>query len=320
MKLMNCAAGVLSVALLTACQGQNLFKRESNPVRNYPRVADSINKRESAVAYGQKQNPPGNANDCSGPFIVRSNSPTGSTFYFLEGSSADFEISIINRLGDNFEVTATNMPEGAEFKLLRQTSPNSAAYQLAWTPKNIAEDSARAKVTLQLRSKALSDRCQGAMGTEDLHLMVEKLQGHPVASANVTQQTALKFGKDMSFTIDIVDPSAKVNQPPTLEAISFDPGFKNESTAQVPVIDGSKAADCAKSATNVDGKWQFKCKFLSSALQADNEDQLRGSGKTAQAVFTVTGKGANLKRTNTLKISVQVLFERVARGAQGRRP
>lgn len=317
---MKVVFAVLVLSALTACHGQDPFKRESNPIRNYPRVADSIEKREGAAPYGVKpKSPGGTPYDCTGSFVINSNSPDGRTvFYFVEDSASMFEISIVNRLGDSFEVQALGVPEGAEFKLLKNNSANTATYMLAWTPKNVitgSETTFRPNITLNLKSKALSERCQGAMATETLHLLVEKTGGKPTISVTGLPQTKIKFGREFSFKIDVNDPSATEQKPPQLNGFAFDPALKTEGS-----IDGTAAADCNATPKLTDGKWQFSCKFISAALQAGNEDGLRGSGKTAEAVFIASAKSrASDKSTAPLKLSVKVEFEKTAPASQGQR-
>ncbi len=320
------AVAFCTVALLTACQGQNPFKRESNPIRNYPKVQDSIHKHEAAHPYGYKQTPD-NSQYCSGPFSITSNSPDGHTiFSFLEDSATTYEIIIMNRLGDAFEVEATGLPQGADFKLLRAASTNTSVYQLSWTPKNIipaGEATFRPNVVLNLKSAALTAQCQGAMGSENLNLLVEKVKDRPTLTVTGLPQTQIKVStSEVKFKVLVTDRLSTAQKVPILNGFGFDPAFKlNED--EIKVINGTAAADCNATPKYVNNKWEFSCKFLPSGLQANNEDGLRGSGKVGEAVFTVSAKSrVNDKSSNTFKASIKVLFEKVAptAAAQGQRP
>src|SRR5262245_10154208 len=117
MDLIKFSLTVAAAVALSACQGQNPFKRESNPVRKYPRVAESIEKGQGAVPYGTKSDTGDtSAYACEGTFAISSNSSEGRTvFSFAEGASLAFTIQILNKLGDEFEASVDGLPEGAEF-------------------------------------------------------------------------------------------------------------------------------------------------------------------------------------------------------------
>jgi hypothetical protein len=296
----------LTAAMLTACQGQNPFKRESNPVRNYPRVARSIETKESTVPYGSKVDTNGGTPlDCSSPFIVSSNSPDlNNVFYFSDDSATSFEVSVQNRFGDKFLIEALDLPDGAEFKPLRHDSDSAMTFQLAWTPKN--QSSARPVITLKMQSEKMLARCKSP-DIERLQLFVEKAKGKPTVSVTGVPK-AIEFGQEFSFKIVVNDALAK-GEKPVLNALVFE-------TAQKPsdmvVIDGSKAADCNPEAKlNDDGRYQFSCKFLSSALQETDSEGLRNSGKTAEASFSVSARSRSVA-TNLYRVSMKVLFKKVA--------
>lgn len=299
-------AALLSAVILSACQGQNPFKRESNPVRNYPNVDRSIENKESTVPYGvNPKTAMGTPYDCTGSLTITSNSPDGqNVFYFVEDSAASFQVNVLNRLGDKFELTTSALPDGAEFKLLKQLSDNSAIYQLSWTPKAAG----RATINLQMRSEALSARCKGAIGMERLHLLAEKTKGKPTVSVSGLQKT-IEYGQEDSFTVEVTDPQAK-DLLPSLNPLVFDASIAKDS--ELPVIDGSKAADCtATPKLNDEGRYQFDCKFLSTALTEGEVASLRGSGKSALAVFSVSAQSRGLS-TNVLPVQVKVAFKKVA--------
>jgi hypothetical protein len=313
MDLKKCAAIAVLGLALSACQGQNPFKRDSNPVRKYPKVADSIEKGEGAVPFGTK--PPADDNSrwaCHGPFSVRSNSPDGHTvFSFAEGSNLAYTIQILNRLGDEFEASIAGLPEGAEFKLLRTTSKNAAQYQLSWAPKagTLGTNPVfRTSVVLSLKSKLVTQRCNTA-ATETMNIIVEKIKDRPTADVSGLPQTEIKFGKDFKFVVDVKDPQASAAKTPVL-SVSFDP--VDATVESEKLINGSEAVSCESTPKAFGNKWRFNCSFVSSNLQKNDEEKLLGSGKSAIAVFTVQAKSRSTERlSNVIKSRVKVLFEKV---------
>lgn len=300
----------LSVAtvLLTACQGQNPFRRESNPVRNYPRIAHSIETKESTVPYGTKVSGNGGTPlDCTSPFIISSNSPdVNNVFYFTNDSATAFEVSVQNRFGDKFTVEAMDLPDGAEFKPLRQDSDSAMTFQLAWTPKN--QSSARPVITLKMQSEKMLARCKSP-DIERLQLFVEKAKGKPTLSVTGIPKS-IEFGQEFSFKVVVNDTLAK-GEKPVLNALVFE---APQQAGDMTVIDGSKSADCSPEAKlNEDGRFQFSCKFLSGALQETDNEGLRNSGKTVEASFSVSARSRSIS-TNLYRVSLKVLFKKVATG------
>ena len=311
------AASLSSIVILSACQGQNPFKRESNPLRDYPKVADSIQKHEGAVPYNSKPSASGNGDNgttvCAAPFVITSNSPDNHTLFTFEVDSAKaFEILIVNRLGDSFEVAFKNLPPGMEApKVLSTPTVKSAIYQISWSPKNeiLVNDSAfRSSIALTFKSKALSERCPGAVGTESLNLMVQKVDGRPKVA--ITMPPTIKFGAEAKILIEVTDEAATTGKAPTLNGFTFTPPAQNKDT--IKVIDGSRSiSNCDIKPKFRNGKWQFTCVFLSNAL-GTNEHGLVDSGQTGRAIFGVSATSVSSGKTSHVtEGSVKVKFDKI---------
>lgn len=308
MSFNKCALLLAAVLGLSACQGQNPFKRSSNPVKNYPKVASSIEKGDGAVPFGTPSPSEDNSRfACHSPFAISSNSPDGKTvFSFSEGSNLAYEIQIVNKLGDEFQASVANLPKDADFKLIRQLSKNSAAYQLSWSPKSAT--AVRSTAVLTLSSKQMSERCK-ANATETLNLIVEKTKDRPNIEISDLPQTDIKFGKEVKFSIEVSDSQATAQKTPSV-SISFDAVDATVESEQL--INGKDAVDCDKNPKQRSGKWVFTCSFNSAALQKVDEEKLVGSGKTAVATFLAQAESrASGKQSNATKGRVKVQFEKV---------
>ncbi len=321
MKILNLTAtATLSVILLTACQGQNPFKRESNPVRNYPRVSESIRTKTGLVPHGRNQEPPKPPPDntqiiCSVPFTVTVDGNIGSqTLQFSEDSEKKYEINIINKLGDEFEAkVSSGLPAGATFRLLRKVSANSSLYQLAWNPRRIPPGRGAIinNLKIELTSPALTSRCAGVANIY-FDLIALRSGARPTLSVSGLPQTPIQFGEEAAFSVEVDDPAGNGQAP-----ILNDPSFRQEAVSgERTVLNGVSAVDCVKIAEPVPStsKWKFTCKFLSAALT--NVNSLLNSSKVAQATFFLSAKSkGNEVVSNSQQVNIKVKFERVQPGA-----
>lgn len=306
-------AGAMTVFLLAACQGQNPFKRESNPVRNYPHVNDSITKREGVVPYGQKQEvkpePDNSQYICSGPFEVSGE----KVLRFMENAATSYEISIRNRLGDAFEVEVGSLSKDITFRRLPKNLPaNEAVYQVAWTPKIPAGESILEKtLTLNFKSNILSQRCQGAIAVENIVLLAVKSKDRPVVSIKGLPQTAATFGQDLPFTVEVTDKAADPASPPILNGAVFS---SQALSGEREVLDGSGAvANCDVSPAYDDKtqRFRFSCNFTSSLLEKGADKAIIGSGKTADVVFFMTATSRrNGLDSNMARATIKMTFPR----------
>lgn len=327
MKLLNYTiTAVLSATVLSACAGQNPFKRESNPVRNYPRVSQSIKTKTGLVPFNHDPKPPTPPPDnsqgiCTAPFSISINGTPGTRLLkFPEDSSTTFEITISNRLQDEFEAKAAEgFPGTNVFRLLRKTSANTAVYQLAWNPGRLAQGqfTQTYNARIELSSQALSDRCQGGIANIYLDLLVEKSGTRPTVSVNnLVPQTPVVFGpnQEATFTVEVDDPSSTAGSPPSLNELEF---RREAISGERTVINAVPATDCQQTPVAIPNtkKWKFACKFISSSLAEADVKPLQNRNVTATAVLFVSAKGANSVASSPRQVNIKVKFERVAAAA-----
>lgn len=322
MKFFNATVtAILAASALSACQGQNPLKRESNPVRNYPRVEESIRTRKGLQPYTQPVKapspPPDNSQTiCSQPFAVSINGVAGTRLLkFPEDSLTRFEITLINRLGDEFEAKAAEgFPDSNVFRLLKKdkNSANVATYQISWNPKKLSSGQFTQIFNgrIEITSAALSATCHGVANIY-LDLLVEKSGQRPTLSVSGLPQTAVIFGQESAFNIDVED-SVSSGDAPTLNALEFK---AQAASAERHTISGVPAIDCISVPALVPNtkKWRFTCKFLSSALAEKDVKGLLNSNKTATAVAFISAKSqANQVSSNPHQINIKVKFEKAA--------
>lgn len=318
MKFLNLTTSTLAAAvLLTACQGQNPFKRESNPVRDYPKVSESIRTKKGLVPYDHTQPPPAPPPDnsqaiCTAPFAVSINGTPGTRLLkFTEDSVTRYEITLINRLGDEFQ--AKFKAEGVDsgiFRLLKKDSQNKATYQITWNPKRLSSGQFTRVINsgIELSSAALTAHCRGYAYVY-LDLLVEKSGQRPSINVSGLPQTPVVFGPqgNLDFAIEVED-RVGGDVPPVLNDIEF----KRQAISGGSVIDGVKAVDCQKIPQAISGsnKWKFNCKFISAALE--NVGALINTNKTTRAVFFVSAQsGHNQVSSPSHQVNISVKFEKV---------
>lgn len=319
MKFLNLTTSTLAAAvLLTACQGQNPFKRESNPVRDYPKVSESIRTKKGLVPYDHTQPPPAPPPDnsqaiCNGAFAIRINGnfKDSDLLDFPEDRLTSHEIQITNRFGDDFQLKTKGFPKDAEFRLLKKLAAGSAVYQLSYNPKRLPPGlpSRRHKTELILSSPNITKLCNGGSGSVLFTLFTEKQGTAPIVSASEIPQTPVVYGGQASFKIKVSDASGVQ---PVLNKF-----FTRDSTTSAGAneIDGSKAMSCLEVAEpNGTNSWIFNCRFDSNFL-AENPAAVKlfNSNKTVKVVALVSASSRNFPDVISFphQVTVRVKFEKV---------
>lgn len=328
MKFLNLTTFTLAAAvLLTACQGQNPLKRESNPVRKYPKVSESIRTKTGLVPFNRDQEPPKPAPDnsqtiCTAPIAVSVNGVSGTRLLkFPEDSQTRYEITLINRLGDEFEAKfKSEVIDNGAFRLLKKDSTNQATYQIAWNPKRLAPGQFTQVLnsSIEISSPALTRNCRGYAFVY-LDLLIEKSGQRPTVSVIGLPQTPVVFGPEgnADFAIE-VDDKTGANTAPVLNEIEFK---RQASSGERTVINGVKGVDCQQIPQKVEGtsKWKFACKFISSALV--EVQSLINSNRTATAVFFVSASsGNNQVSSASHQVNIKVKFEKVIQAGPAASP
>ncbi|NJM09817.1 MAG: hypothetical protein HC883_02675 [Bdellovibrionaceae bacterium] len=140
------AMSLFLAAVLSGCHGQNPFKRESNPIKEYPRTAEMANQ---AYVPGQKPatppisgQPGGSHADaepeaCFENFTVKAEPDHGNLLLkFVEGIESTYVLKVTGG-GSKSNLIELDMdadaPEGAELRLMSREQ-NVVTYNLIWTP------------------------------------------------------------------------------------------------------------------------------------------------------------------------------------------
>ncbi len=304
--------------VLAACQGQNPFKRQSNPVRNYPNVNKSIEEKKNLVPYGTKFDPVEDADNsqkvCSFPFSVFVEGGEGDRLMsFTAGAESVYEIKIRNNMARNtdFTVTANPLPAGAKFAL-KAKDQAVAVYQLTWKPESPANG--RYVLVLKFDSDDLKKTCDNAIATERLNLIVENNKEKPTVEAIGVPQVPVVYNKanDVYFTVVVHDRAGSPTAPlaPKLLPAEFRRSAQN---AERDVYDGSKLVTCVWNTPMHlgDNKWQFQCRFHISNM--DPSSELINSGRKITAVFFLTAiSDSNKQYSDPIPVHIMVEFKPAA--------
>ncbi|MGE4132616.1 MAG: hypothetical protein AB7F86_13315 [Bdellovibrionales bacterium] len=304
----------VGVALLTACQGQNFFKRQSNPTRKYPKVSESIVDKKGVVPYGQpevkKPDPDNSQYYCRQPFGIQiENTEGGQVLTFAEGRQSQYRVSITNYLGDDFQVQV-KAPTGVD---ITQTKKDGAkqVHQITWTPQRLSAGRffLRESLSLSMTSASFAKLCPGKIARERITLLVEQNQDRPiVALVNLPQTSISSKTSEVPFVIEVNDRLGNPNLAPASPIFTFS---RQAETGERKVLDAHTAVRCDADPTPMANstKWTFKCQFLPGMLNVPAD--IKDSGKTVSAVFytKVISKVNNQESVPELGV-IQVQFEK----------
>ncbi len=286
---------ILSLALsLTACQGQNPFKRESNPLKNYPHASENANRpyvpgkkaaRPEGVGAdggsGKPAQPP-----CFEPLKVDVSPDYGDAgLKFVEEVTTTYDLKLTVN-GYPIEKLVIKKPESASVVFVSQAD-NNYTWQLKWTaPK----DSSKIKfdpVVVEFEDELPKGACAKAVKQVSFKVAVSKTQ--EVARLSfVDFKEKIKFGDKFDFKVIVEDAS----------------GRKPELT-----LESSAVTKCLEDKVIEGKKFQFACSFDSNLLR--NIDKLVNSGRSSD--FTISFKTQqNVKASQ----KIRVFFEKIVTGAK----
>lgn len=257
-----------AMVALSACQGQNPFKQQSNPVpvKDYPHVAGA--KVEPYIPGKQQVNPvdPDNSQYvCYEPFKVSVSPDQGADLMtFTEDVPGKYTITVRSFLDSNFDVKA-NLPKGASLNLISGERSALRSYQFMWMPTKNGSATQRI-LNLTFVSPATSQKCGVATTVKvALNLIVNKSPLSPSVTFLSLPQQQLTFGDSVKFQIQINDPSSTSESAPILNAIQYRAIARS---AERPRLDASAAVDCESKGQFVSGTtWQFNCSYDSRLVK-----------------------------------------------------
>lgn len=310
---------VLSSALLSACQGENTFTRQSDPYPEYTHLYDNAQSYNAnrpapnkAVPVDVKQTPA-----CNEPFkmTIEDSKDAGKTLEFVAGVEKSVLIKVESRLEPDrkWDVSAVITPCPECFTPVEKTA-SSATYKFTWKP---TQAPAIQDQFLVLRYNFLMDvRCQHAPDREIIALIVKpSATNEPVVTFPGLQTKPVVFGGEpVKVVIQVTDPKGTSEKAPDLTAITYRIDDVPVKTSKVSI----NALDCQKKGSEIqtsDGQqaWAFDCAFEPKLLFKNSQvKKLSGSGKTVTAEFSVQAKSKATKLYSDISTAkLQVMFEKV---------
>lgn len=286
-------ASVLITALV-GCHGQDPFKGNQNPTRNFNDVTSKANKPYGQVREVDK-NPAEvvlDPQDCEQPYDLSvENSEGRKLLTFTEGVASQYRLKIVGKIDPLFSISA-GVPKGAQ--LLRGGREGAVHYyDFTWTPE---ADPNRTKqfnlvTRLEYQSASTTTLCQRSY-SEELNLIVKKTPQEPTLSFPDFPTSVVPFGSEFKFVIEVVGALSAAGA--ELSITSMDAAVMSRES----ILDASKAVDCEKSPKAVSPtKWAFECKFFSSKIA--HVTSLLNSEKLVDAKFlaSLTYENGGAKKT-----------------------
>jgi|GEM_PF-6611178 len=306
---------VASIVLLTACQGQNPFKRESNPVKKYPHTMEAATQ---PYVPGQKTVKPGTAGldaqgrplapakpPCFEPLIVEAEPDLGNSLLkFVDEVESSYDIKVT--IGGTYTIDdlKADTPEDSSFRQISRQD-NTYTLRLTWKPeKGTSAKKSDPFVIGFLGEKIPEGACEQAKIRTSFDIVVSKTNDVPSVTFQDIKEKIV-FGEKFDFKIIVQDPTAVKGKAPALKPIKF--GEKRGSS----VLDASAAVTgCDEGQALSQTKFEFVCHFDSNLVKG--VEKLLSTGKEALASFQVTASstqtGVNGVPTPQ---KIKVLFEKI---------
>jgi hypothetical protein len=282
---------------LIGCQGDNTFKRESNPVKDYTSV---LNDAQPYVPGQVNKTPPAPDNSqlaCYEPFKVSVERDQGNKLlFFTEEIQGRYVINVRSLIDQNlpWDIKAVDLPAGSSFRRVSK-SGNTASFEFVWTPaKGRTTDVDLKVLTLRYISIAES-KCQSGPITQSLNLVVKKNDGEPAVSFAGLPDQAIRLGDTFSFQIKITDPAGTAEAAPDLKEIAFNAGATSGERA---VLNAKAAVSCGETGRFDKSSWLFDCRFDSAKLNSKQVEAAAKQQGVVEAMFTATAYSKRSHRTS----------------------
>lgn len=305
------ASAILATGLLTACQGQNPFKRESNPVKNYPHTMESGNQ---PYTPGQKAKKPGSSanNDgaqvtpvvppCFEPISASAEPDHGNLLLkFVEEVEGSYDINVTLN-GTQKNPLETQKPADSEFILIARAD-NVYTYRLIWKPAKGSSTAATEAITIGFEGAVPQGSCPQSKNRVSFNVVVSKTNETPSVSFSDMKEK-IKFGDKFDFKVIVDDPTALQNRTPVIK-VRF-----SEARGSAVLNASAAVTTCDESKVLAPTKFEFVCKFDSNLIKG--VEKLLSTGKEAlasfQVVATSTKSGVNSAPTPQ---KIKVLFEKI---------
>ncbi len=313
------ASAILATGLLTACQGQNPFKRESNPVKNYPHTLQSGNQ---PYTPGQKAKKPGGASTSNGapvspakppcfePIAVVAEPYQGNDLLkFVEEVEGSYDLNVTLN-GKQTNPLETQKPADSQFILIARAD-NVYTYRLIWKPAKGSGAVAAEPLIIGFEGAVPQGSCPQSKNRVSFNVVVSKTNDTPSVSFS-QMKGKIKFGEKFEFKVIVDDPAATQNKTPVIKVLFSEPRGSAVLNAAAAVIN----PNCDESKVLSPAKFEFICKFDSNLIKG--VEKLLSTGKEAIASFLVeaTSTKSGLNSAPTPQ-KIKVLFEKIETNKPG---
>lgn len=298
-------AGVLS----TACNGGNPLKTQSNPTAEYQDLIESSRPVEEADADQVIPDADNSQYFCGTAFnITVVNDQAARLMTFTEEISSTYTLIVRSNLGDNFEVNSekSDRPDGSDFKQINNASgsaTNIKTFQFSWRPtKADAQKDRTPVVTLRYTSDFVQSKCPTSDVRDSISIAIDSTaQGPSIGISGIPQINSV-WGDKFDFTVEVNDPSATQETPPSLSNATFKASVNSgERPASELILNAEDAVQCdRKNAKQKEGTttWVISCSLDTKKVRDAKANE--GKGVTRQASFWFTAKSNRSKQTSDL--------------------
>ena len=293
---------IVPALVLIGCQGQNTFKRTTNPTKDYQGVID----RSQTWKPGMGPRPPVTDFDnrqfyCGQVFTVAVGQAKRAEFH--EGVSGAVAVSVTANTKTPFTVSLEGGPKEMKIKDLGQ----GTEFQLLWKPTR--EDAKHNTVKIVINAPELQKKCPIGFG-DLIDIDVDPGPGIPKLSI-LDLPDAVEFGSVREFQVEMKDEAANATKVPVILEKGVDERLIANPESKLKNVGAAEAIFCETGImknSNDPTLWTFKCRFETSLLK-DAEKILAKAPQTINAVFFLKGKStASGLLTSQTSRAVQVAF------------
>jgi hypothetical protein len=300
-----------SIAFLMGCQGQNPFKRQSDPTKAYPHTMESSNR---PYVPGQKAVKPGVQGADGGATVVPAEPPCfepvkveaspdhgNDLLKFVEETEGAYDLKVTLG-GPQTQELKIDRPEESDLRMIARQD-NSYTYRLTWKPAKGASAQKNEPVIVGFEGELPKGACAQSKNRVSLNVVVSKTNDTPGISFPDMKEK-IKFGDKFAFKVVVQDPQAAAGKSPTLK---WSYGEARGSS----VLDGSAAVTgCKESQALENNNFEFSCQFDSNLIK--KVDKLLSTGKEAYTSFrfVATSAATGVKSPPTPQ-KIKVLFEKI---------
>lgn len=306
MKTLTLAAALL----LMGCQGQNPFKRQGNPLKNYPNVTETANRPyvpgQKAVkpaqegAGGATVKPP--APPCFEPLKVEVSPDHGSNqLKFVEETSSSFDLKMTVK-GYAIEKLKVDRPDESQLVPVSREG-DIYTWRLTWKPSKDSSRTAVEPVVIGFEDELPAGACAKAEKTVSLKVTISKSQNAPVVSFSGVKEK-IKFGDKFDFKVIVDDQQAEKGKVPSIK-------WAFKIAKESADLDASAAVTKCTESRELEGKkFEFVCSFDSNLIK--KVDGLLNSGQAKAASFLMTATSAKTGSSSLPAVKqIRVLFEKI---------